>query len=831
MARELCREIVESITGKAVSEKDLERLEKVVSRRAQAISDATPTLTPNEAITRAAEFEGARQLAVVQATKRTALANETKRQAAIAQITGNWGNQLGLGLRSLVNGTQRNVAGARISAAGQQDVVRSQLLGGFHAEIAKLGPDDMRLFLSGAVEQDIARALWQFSQDAPDAAVLKGLNPAAKRIGEVVYRYQELARNMANKEGASIGKYAGYVFQATHDVAAIAADKLGWEKLANETFDLPRMMSEMDFPTSTAMLDSLYASLSTGLHLKSGSPSPTASRGLGSLANRMSKEKVIHFKDADAFMAYNQPFGYGNLREAVVGGLEQTARNVGLMQVLGSNPAAFLDSVEDRLAKVLKERKPTPDQVKRFRQDVQAARNRLREVDGSLDVPGSAVLAKYSQAVRTVQTMASLGGSLLSSFSDIGLFMVGARHNGINVFQAAGSAVSGLFTGKSAAERAQLASSLGVVFDSLNGKMASRFSPDDAGRGAMSAMQQLYFKLNLQTWWTDNLRFAAAEMLSHNLAFNANTAFDALDPKLAKTLGLYGLDAKGWDTARAAVQTAEDGKTFITPDAIADERVAAALRAYFTDQNGYVLLSPDSESRYLTKWNTQKGTSAGELLRFAMQFKSYTVAFTQKMIGRELVGNVDPDVRGMGVLGKAATNGQALIGMTQLVLMTTMFGYLSMSMKDIIKGKEPRDPSDPRTALAAMQQGGGLGIMGDFIFGQQNRVGGGFIGTVMGPTAGDIEAVANLYFKGKEAALDPTKEAELGDDAFRLIYGNIPGNNLFWTKPVLDYLFMWNVNETLNPGAMERMERNAAKQGQEFFISPAERVQEQRAAQ
>lgn len=830
MARDLCREIIANLTGKDVTDADVIRLEGAVSKRVQGLIDRNPSLTPNEATMQAAELAVAQVQGAANAQKRAALLNESKRQAALAKITGGWGKQLGLGLRSMVNGTQRNVKAARVSAAGQQDVVRAQLLGGFHGAIAKLGREDMKLFLSDAVELDTARVLWQLSQDTPDRAVIAKAHPAAQRIGEVVYRFQELSRNMANKEGASIGKYAGYTFQATHDVTAIAGAEQAWKKAANETFDLPRMLSEMDYPNSDVMIDALYKSLSTGLHLRASTPDPTVKRGMGSLASKLSKEKVIHFKDADAFMAYNKPFGFGNLREAVVGGLEHSARSIGLMQVLGTNPAAFIDAMEIQLAKSLKNTNATAQEVKQFRTDVAGARSRLKEVDGSNDIPGNSTLAHYSQAVRTMQTMASLGGSLISSFADVGLYIVSARHNGINVFQAAGSVLKGLFDGRSQAERVEMASALGVVFDSMAGKMASRFSSDDAGRGAMSAMQQLYFKLNLQTWWTDTHRFSAAEMLSHNLAGYAGKSFDQLDPHLAKTLGLYGLDAKGWEVARKGVQTAEDGKAFITPDGIQDEAVSSALRAYFTDQHGYLLLSPDSESRYLTKWGTQKGTAAGELLRFMMQFKSYTIAFTQKMIGRELIGNIDPNVRGAGVLGKAATSGQALIGMSQLVLMTSLFGYLSMSMKDILKGKQPRDPTDPRTGLAAMQQGGGLGIMGDFLFGQQNRAGGGFVATAVGPTAGDIEALANLYFKGREAALDPQKEAELGDDLYRLVYGNIPGNNLFYVKPVLDYLLLWNVQETLNPGAMQRMERNANKQGQEFFISPSQRVNEQKAA-
>ena len=339
-------------------------------------------------------------------------------------------------------------------------------------------------------------------------------------------------------------------------------------------------------------------------------------------------------------------------------------------------------------------------------------------------------------------------------------------------------------------------------------------------------MQQGFFKLNGQNWWTDSLRFAAAEMLSHNLAGQAGKTFDQLNPMLAKTLGLYGLDAKGWDIARKSI-TEQDGRAFISPDGIGDAAVAKALRSYFTDQNGYLLLSPDAETRYLTKLGTQKGTAAGELVRFMAQFKSFTVAFTQRMAGRELISHIDPNVRGAGVWKAAAQSGQAWIGMANVIAMSTLFGYLAMSMKDVVKGKEPRDPTDLKTALAAMQQGGGLGIMGDFLFGQQNRMGGGFIGTLAGPLAGDIENIAQAYFSAREAALDPEKEAKLGDDLWRLTYTNLPGNNLFYIKPILEYLVLWNFQEMMNPGAMQRMEKRAAEQGQEYFISPTQRVAEQ----
>ena len=44
----------------------------------------------------------------------------------------------------------------------------------------------------------------------------------------------------------------------------------------------------------------------------------------------------------------------------------------------------------------------------------------------------------------------------------------------------------------------------------------------------------------------------------------------------------------------------------------------------------------------------------------------------------------------------------------------------------------PRDPTDHKTIIGAMFQGGAAGIYGDFLFGRVNRFGGGFTETAIG---------------------------------------------------------------------------------------------------
>jgi hypothetical protein len=50
--------------------------------------------------------------------------------------------------------------------------------------------------------------------------------------------------------------------------------------------------------------------------------------------------------------------------------------------------------------------------------------------------------------------------------------------------------------------------------------------------------------------------------------------------------------------------------------------------------------------------------------------------------------------------------------------------------------------------------------------------------------------------------------------------------NLFYSRIVLDYLVLYQIQEALNPGYLRRMERQVEReQGQEFLLAPSEAVQ------
>ena len=160
-----------------------------------------------------------------------------------------------------------------------------------------------------------------------------------------------------------------------------------------------------------------------------------------------------------------------------------------------------------------------------------------------------------------------------------------------------------------------------------------------------------------------------------------------------------------------------------------------------------------------------------------------------------------------------------MMGIAQNIVAATVIGYMSMTITDILKGKSPRDPSDPRTWAAAMAKGGGLGIYGDFLFGEmRNRYGRGVLSTMVGPSLGSFSGLMDLIGRFKSG--DP-----LGPASLRFAQYNMPFGNVFYTKLALDYLVLWQIQEWMTPGAMERMVKGTERNtGQDYWVNPVEAV-------
>lgn len=813
MAYENCINTIEQAAGRKLSDDELDAMITALQAKEKYLkAKGIVTDDRQAALQAAAELANNIEMAAV-IEKRNHALNMVKRIEKVSFVLTHFGNNYAEGIESILVGVNRAKMGARNGVAQIQKALRDHYLSGFNADLQATG--HLNLFTTGALDRDVTRALWAMGKEGEPAELAK-LSKEAVSIAEVIHKWQEVGRTDANDAGAWIREAKGYIVKQSHDAGKIAAaGKEAWMEAAQKYFDLGRMTAEAGGENTVPVLTKLYTDLASGMHLKPIPDDEMAGfKGPSNLAKKISQSREIYFKDADAWFEYNQQFGSNNLREAVVSGLIKRGDQVGLLRGLGTNPEAMLDTIKNDLLQAANAAGDV-ENIKKLNDAKTSLDNYRKAVDGSMNVPGNAMMAKRAAMLRGWETLSKLGGMILSQMNDIAVFASEMRYQGRGFLSGMGEAVAGLGRNLKDEERIQLLSSLDVALESMIGGLGHAESLQDPG--STSKALQLFMKLNLSQWWTEHMKASASMGMSHHMALNADKAWSVLSPDYTRALSLYGIAEQDWDVIRASTQKFVDGRNYITPDMVSDREISDKLRTYFTDRTTFAALEPDAKTKAILLQGTQAGTVTGEMMRFMMQFKSFTGAYMQKVMGRELYGRGYQGDAGFAGIGKALANGNGeMLGLVNIIAWSTVAGYASMSMKDMIKGRTPRDPLKPETWTAAALQGGGAGIYGDLLFGQVNRFGGKFSDMMVGPVPSMGGELVDLYHKA-------IRGDDVAAESLRTALNHTPFLNLFYTRIALDYLLLYRMQEALNPGYLRRMERRVEQEnGQTFLVRPSQ---------
>lgn len=814
MSYQKCLDAIERAAGRPLSTEEMDDLLTGLQERTQmrlALGD-----DPEAAAKTAAKEYSQDMAAAAMIEKRNAALSLKTFLESLDKINSQFSRNKVLGLESVLTGVNNAAKGSRNSAALAQDVLQNYYKIGLATELRREGLQD--IYNSGAMDREISKALWANNRATPKPVDV----PAeAVKIAEIIAKWQEVSRQDANKAGAWIKKLEGYITRQSHDSFKIkAAGYEAWRDYIVPKLDMARTLA--GDKNADAFLRGAWEGLASGVHLKTADQSPSGFKGPRNIAKKASAERVLHFRDSDAWFDYNEEFGVGSLRESVNASLSRMAQDTGLMRVLGPNPEANLN----RLTEALTRAESDPDKRAKLSTAANGVlKNRFAEVSGLTRMPVNHIWAKRSATIRAVQNMAKLGGAIASQLGDIAVYGSEMRYQGRTMLSGMAESLAAVGKGLQKKERNDLYGMLGVYFESMGGNMVDRFSlADDGLPGGIAKAQQLFFKLNLMRWWSESQRASAVMAFSHYLARNADANFAEINPDLRRTLGMFGINDADWSVIRKAVTTAEDGRAYVTPETIADRQIADKVRAYFVDRASFAQLNPDARTRSVINQGTRPGTIAGEFDRFLMQFKSFSVATVQKTLGREIYGRGAAED---ATLWQALRNGNGeILGLANVIVYSTLMGYGAMTAKELIKGRSPRVPEEPKdiakVLMASMVQGGGLGLYGDFLFGEANRFGGGIVASAAGPTIGSIEDLHGIW----NTLMNPDADDRARDaaaKAFKFALNNTPFANLFYTRVVFDYLIGYGMQEALSPGYLRRMEKRVKRENnQEFLMRPSQ---------
>ena len=714
-----------------------------------------------------------------------------------------------LGLEAALVGVNAPFEGATRSVDSITGALVNSYAGGMIADLKKAGLLTKFNNMKGDFERQVANVLGDLNLKTPVGVAEASAD--AKTMGKILFKYQRAALQRENQAGSYIRLKEGRVVRASHDQRRLVkAGPDEWKNYIRGKLDYEKM--DIAPERIEGFLDSAYEAITTGIR-KEGDRTEIslAFKGPGNLAKKESAAGVFTFKSANDWYDYDQKFGKASLRESFMQDIQSASRATALMEVLGTNPEAMVERVQKRL---MEKYRGDPKKLKRIKREAAAITfdGALAEVTGDVNIGSHTPLARYLHFYRSIQTMAKLGGAWISALSDIAFIASNRIYQGRSLLDAWGDGFTAVFKGMNKGEMRDFADRLGVGIEGQLGDFMSRFNAADDVPGQTAKMMSLFFKLNLLQPWTESNKRGVTLMIANDLGREASKSYAKLPDDLRRILSTYGIDQKGWEAARKGAKKGPDGRMYLVPGEIPDVKMRENMFALLISEADNSVPSPGARERAIIRRGYRPGTFAGEGIRFLTQFKSFGVTALTKSVGRHMYGYGAKSMREQLQRGVGAN-----MGIVNSIVGTTVLGYYVMQLKEVAKGREMRPPT-PETFIAAAMQGGGLGIYGDFLFGEANRYGGGTLQTIAGPGIGTASEVIDLLQRTRGVVAGG--DEDLRGDAIRLLKGNTPFANLFYTQQAMNYLVWYQLQETVNPGYLRRMERRIERENNQTYWMP-----------
>lgn len=658
----------------------------------------------------------------------------------------------------------------------------------------------------------------QFENIVRELHLQKTGDKAAEEIAGAVGTIREDLRRMFNGYGGDIGKLADYGMQHTHDAARMRrlgrdawieeiAPRLDWTRIDDRLTGKP-FAQEGRAPSperQREFLSDIYDNIVTGGWNRR---EPGMGVGAKALYNQRAEHRVLHFRSADDWMAYNRAFGTSDPFSALIGGMHGIARDIALMRVLGPNPRLGLEYAAQVAAKrVAGDARAMRD----VRSKTALARAMLAHQDGRANSPENEAWAGFLGGVRQTLVATQLGSAALSSVTDLATVNMAARHVGM----APGSVTARQVQLIASQATRETAAQMGYVADTLAnaGSGAARFLGETFAPELTERLSSFTLRASGLTFWTDMNRVAFQMEFAGFLAQNAGRGFDAIDAPLRRVLEDRGITAADWDMLRDpdALFRAEGGAAFLSPFRWLEsqtrlpraeaEGLAMRLQMAIEEQLEYAVPTASLEGRARLQGATQPGTFYGELLRSGLMYKSFALSLTINQIRRF---NAIPT--GMGKAAYAAKMSAGLI----------VLGAVAVQLKEMAKGRDPRPMDDGKFWMAAVFQGGGLGIFGDFFTSQQSRVGGGFAQTLAGPVVGLADSLADVTIApGMRAIRGET--VNMGREVSNFARYNTPVlSSLWYERLAFDRMVADQLQLFLDPQAERAMRQQEKRRDKEY---------------
>ncbi|RKG35187.1 hypothetical protein D7V21_05245 [Acinetobacter guerrae] len=684
---------------------------------------------------------------------------------------------------------------------------------------------------------DIIRVMFGGKSDNPEIMAM------AKEVSETL----EEMRLAFNRNGGNIKKLDNYGFMTSHDQKKVAlTDQSEWVNDVMQGLDRNQYVKEdgslMNDAELKTVLDDVYQTIATNgankelkaLNQQKKTDAITPIGGRSKMANRHQEARALHFKDGDAWLSYQSKYGTYNetgFHEILKNHIQRMSTEVAMMQNFGSNPRLAFETI---LNEALIRAKADPKNGQKHGALDREA-HRATSMYNTLDAHTKAIdstLGNIMGGLRALMVSSKLGSTTITTFGDHASMKRIGNMLGLSYTKSiAPEYMKQLTQGKYRDEALRF----GLGITEMSGSV-SRFGDADVVSSAtasgrfnarMQALASATMKISGLNAVTAGAKRAFNLVHMNKLAeMTRKTSWNDLgeaDLKILKGNGINESDWQLWQKLEPSKR--DDGtpvltqndffnvpddviKQFLPPDkqtsdrAIQDFRYKAAMKyqTHIFNEESVAIIEAGVRERSIINLG-EAGTIQGELGRTLFQFKGFPLAYMFRMGHRAFAQN---DIKSRATF------------LASLLAYQTLAGALIVQMQNVANGKNPEPVFTPDFFGKSLLKGGGLSFLGDIMSALSDPTGRSASDFISGPLLGQsmklgmlLTGMGNNIIEGKES----TRMMEIANT----LKGNIPLQNLWYSKLIVDRMLYSKLQNMIDPDYLPKTQQRLENLGNSYW--------------
>lgn len=668
----------------------------------------------------------------------------------------------------------------------------------------------------------------------------KSADPEVNRIADSLASVFDDVRTTFNRNGGNVKKLDDWGMPTSHDQQKVALagskkwvdsiiDKVNRNKYVNEDGTL---MTDVEL---RELLSEAYKTISTGGANKSlsGDTSPSPIGGRAKMANRHQESRVIHFKDGQSWLDYQKDFGtyhQSGLHQVVDNHVKRMSGEIAMMQSFGTNPKYVFDELLKKSVDLELVKETNALNHGKIAAQKKRAESIYEYMDASVQ-PIDNSFGNIMGGLRALMTASKLGSATLTTISDHANMKRIANMNGMSYSRS----IMPEFTKQLASGNHQKeAISMGLGINEMIGSMM-RFGDADmissatkSGRfnASMQSVASMVMKASGLNATTAAAKRAFSLVHMHKIAdMTRSKQWSDLGEHDLKMLKGNGIKEEDWNLWRDLTPSKrENGEMVLTqndffsaPDDVikkylhadhqSDKYVLNArydfARRYMThifNEESVAVIDSGARERSLTQFG-QAGTFQGELGRTLFQFKAYPMGYLMRMGSRAFAQD---DITSRATF------------LISLLAYQTIAGGMVAQLQNIANGKQPEPVFTTDFFLKSVLKGGGFSFLGDLMSAMSDPTGRGMGDFVAGPLIGSAFKLGML-FTGLGNNIIEGKESTRGMEIANAIKSNIPFQNLWYTKLVIDRMLYSKMQNMIDPDYLRRTQTRMENLGNQYW--------------